>query len=137
MLFAYEVSYTWAMDNSNKELHEFLYKYEAKAYLSSKMYRRCKHIRFDYKDFDTAFDTLASMPTEDEPYVEMLIPQDKFRHLVEMEEFVNKADKEYQWAQNEMERQRKDAWIRQKNESVRKAYERYQTLLNLVRYDYD
>lgn len=128
------------MDYSNnvkKEVHDFLHKYEAIASLSGRMYRRHRSIRFNYRDFDTAFDELNTIPFEEEPYVEVLIPQDKFRHLVEMEEFIQKSRKEYEWAQNEMDRQRKEAWLRQKNESVQKAYDRYQTLLNLTRHDYD
>lgn len=125
------------MDSSNKELNEFLYKYEARATLSHKMFRRHKAVKFNYKDIDQAFDQLAVLPFEEEPYVEILIPQDRFRHLVEIEKFITQADREREWSKHEMERQRKESWVRQKNETVRKAYERYQTLLNLVRNDYD
>lgn len=125
------------MDNSNKELNEFLYKYEARAQLSNMTYRRIRRIRFDYKDIDSAFDQLSTIPFEDEPMVEITMPQDRFRHLVEVEQFITSTDREREWAKQEMERQRKESWVRQKDERVRKAYERYQTILNLVRNDYD
>ena len=125
------------MDNSNKELNEFLYKYEARAQLSNMTYRRTRRIRFDYKDIDDAFDQLSTIPFEDEPLVEITMPQDRFRHLVEVEQFITSTDREREWAKQEMERQRKEQWVRQKDERVRKAYERYQTILNLVRNDYD
>lgn len=125
------------MDNSNKELNEFLYKYEARAQLSNMTYRRIRRVRFDYKDIDDAFDQLSTIPFEDEPLVEITMPQDRFRHLVEVEQFITSTDREREWAKQEMERQRKEQWVRQKDERVRKAYERYQTILNLVRNDYD
>jgi hypothetical protein len=125
------------MNNPNKEVDEFLHKYEAKAYLSNKMFRRMRRIKFDYKDIDSAFDTITTLPVDEEPYVEVLIPQDRFRHLVEMEQFVKSVDTEREWAKRQYQDMKKESWIRQKNESVRKAYERYQTLLNLVRHDYD
>jgi hypothetical protein len=86
---------------------------------------------------DQAVDQMATLPFEEEPMVEITMPQDRFRHLVEIEKFVTSADREREWAKHELERQRKEVWIRQKNDTVRKAYERYQTLLNLVRHDYD
>lgn len=125
------------MNDSNKELNEFLYKYEARATLSDKMYRRARRIQFDYKYMDQAFDQLATLPFEEEPMVEITMPQDRFRHLVEVEGFVTSADREREWAKNQLEIQKREAWIRQKSDAVRKAYERYQTLLNLVRHDYD
>jgi hypothetical protein len=125
------------MNDPNKELKEFLYKYEAGANLSNRMYRRVRNIRFDYKYMDQAVDQMGTLPFEEEPMVEITMPQDRFRHLVEIEKFVTSADREREWAKHELERQRKEVWIRQKNDTVRKAYERYQTLLNLVRHDYD
>jgi len=125
------------MNDTNKELKEFLYKYEAGANLSNRMYRRVRNIRFDYKYMDQAVDQMGTLPFEEEPMVEITMPQDRFRHLVEIEKFVTSADREREWAKHELERQRKEVWIRQKNDTVRKAYERYQTLLNLVRHDYD
>ena len=125
------------MNDTNKELKEFLYKYEAGANLSNRMYRRVRNIRFDYKYMDQTVDQMATLPFEEEPMVEITMPQDRFRHLVEIEKFVTSADREREWAKHELERQRKEVWIRQKNDTVRKAYERYQTLLNLVRHDYD
>lgn len=125
------------MNDSNKELNEFLYKYEATAQLSNKMYRRPKRIRFDYKNIDSDFSLYSKIPFEDEPMVEITMPEDRFRHLVEVEQFVTSTDREREWAKQEIERQRKESWVRQKDERVRKAYERYQTILNLVRNDYD
>jgi hypothetical protein len=121
----------------DKDIDEFLYKYEARATLSNKYYRRHRSVKFDYKYIDSAMEQMATLPFEEEPYVEVLIPQDRFRHLVEMEQFAKTVDVERQWAKQQFERERKESWIRQKNEAVATAWNRYQTLLNLVRHDYD
>ncbi len=118
--------------NQNKKLNEFLYKYEARARLSNQYHRRHRSVKFNYADIDQAFDSLAVLPFEEEPYVEILIPQDRFHHLVEMEEYSGRREHEYNWAQEEQKRQHRERWIRQKNPAVQKAWERYQLLLGLA-----
>jgi hypothetical protein len=116
----------------DREVARFLEKYEARAGLSHQHYRRRRNVRFNYSEITTAIDYLKEQPWEEEAYVEMLIPQDRFRHLVEMEEYNTRREEEYQWAKHEQDRQRRERWIRQKNPSVQMAWDRYQMLLALV-----
>jgi hypothetical protein len=117
---------------ADREVARFLEKYEAMAKLSHRQFRRHRRVQFNYAEFDYAIDYLKSAPWEEEPYVEMLIPQDRFRHLVEMEEYNTRREEEYQWAKHEQDRQHRERWIRQKNPAVQTAWERYQMLLALV-----
>lgn len=117
---------------ANREVARFLEKYEAVARLSTRQHRRYRRVRFNYADFDSAIDYLKTTDWEQEPYVEVLIPQDRFRHLVEMEDYNTKREQEFQWAEREQERQRRERWLRQKNPAVQTAWEKYQMLLALV-----
>ena len=119
--------------NQDKKISEFLYKFEAYARLSDRRFRRHRSVKnFSYADLGTAMDHLSTMSWEEEPYIELTIPQDRFRLLVEMDEYNTKREEEYDWVRKEQERQRHELWVRQKNPAVQKAWERYQLLLGLA-----
>lgn len=126
-----------------KEIKEFCHKYDAYVRDSSRMHRRAK--RIDYKmwsDSDTDF--FQTIPYEEVKCVEIHMPEDRFRALLEHEDWVEQAGRKDHYFNSDIQRASalvaqhdRETRIRHANPAVRAAYEKYQTLLKLVDSHYD
>lgn len=127
-----------------KELKDFCQQYDALVGPSSRMHRRVK--RMDYKMWSESDPNIfQSIPYEDIKCVEIHMPEDRFRALLEHDEWVSKAglqDNNFfnnnvsRVAQMVVEHER-ECRIRQENPAVKKAYEKYLMLLHTVSSHYD
>jgi hypothetical protein len=119
--------------DADKEVDYFLHLYEAHASLSQrKLYYRRRPIRYsDWVNdgspipFDQEIDT--------EPMVEVYIPQDKFRRLVEREQEFRDLVSRNQDLFDKIQQDRADDAVRKANPAVQQAWERYKMLLELAR----
>ncbi len=84
--------------------------------------------------------TAYTIPYEEVKCVEIHMPEDRFRALLEHDDWVEKAGlKDNQFFNNNVSRvsnlvveHERECRIRHENSSVRAAYEKYQTLLRMV-----
>lgn len=120
----------------NKEIEQFLHKYEAQANLSDrKQYaRRAPMSMSDYHRYHTAMDVYEyESYIQREPYVEMYIPQHKFQEIVERDRYYTAVSQQADYASELVRQQLSDDAVRKSNPAVQKAYEKYQMLLELSR----
>lgn len=126
------------------DIKKFCHNYDAYVRESSRIHRRAK--RIDYKmwsDSDTDF--FQSIPYEEVKCVEIHMPEDRFRALLEHEDWVKNAGlQNNSFFANNVSRvsqmivdHDRECRIRHANPAVRAAYEKYQTLLRLVDSHYD
>jgi hypothetical protein len=128
-----------------KEAKEFCYKYDAYVQDSGRMHRRSK--RIDYKMWSESDPEMffQSIPYEEVRCVEIHMPEDRFRALLEHDDWVEKAGlQDNRHFANNVSRvsqmvvdHDRECRIRNANPSVQIAYEKYQTLLRLVDSHYD
>lgn len=134
-LYNYNKTATERMDDhyrQNSDVQHFLQKYEATAGLSQKYYRR--YHRMSYTDWCNQGSPIPlTTEAESEPMIEMTIPQDRFRDLIEQDEYVTKLEQERDYNQNIVSMLRADERVRWNNPSVDKAYKKYLMLLELAR----
>lgn len=119
--------------DADREVDQFLKKYEARAGLSSRMvYQRRIPIR--YADW---LDDGAPIPfdqtVEREPMVEMNIPQHQFRRLVERESEFQDLIQGNERAHRVLHQHIQDEHVRDCNPAVQAAWMKYLTLLELAR----
>jgi hypothetical protein len=119
--------------DADREVNQFLHIYEAQAGLSGhKQYYRRRPIRYtDWVNdgspipFDQYVDT--------EPMVEMYMPQDKFRRLVEREQEFRDLVRGNEESNYRLRQSIEEEKIRNGNPAVKSAYEKYKMLLELAR----
>jgi hypothetical protein len=108
------------------------------------MRRRAK--RMDYKVWsDSDPSIFQTIPYEDIKCVEIHMPEDRFRALLEHNDWVEKVglqgnnffNNNVSRVSNMIVEHERECRIRNENPSVRAAYEKYQTLLRLVDSYYD
>lgn len=128
-------------------LHEvdvFCKKYDAYVGPSSRMHRRVKRMPYQlWSESDP--DIFQQIPVEDVKCVEIHMPEDRFRALLEHGDWVERAglhDNRYfsnnvSRVSNIIVEHERECRIRQENPTVRAAYEKYQTLLALVQSNYE
>lgn len=117
---------------NNKDVHHFLRKFEANASISNQRYRRYK--RIDYRDWIAPGSPIPfTTEAEDEPMIDMTVPQHRFRELVEREEYLTRLEQDYDYNQKIVNMLRADERVRDDNPAVAKAYRNYLTLLELAR----
>lgn len=118
-------------DTEQVEAKRFLHKYDAQASESNRMYA----VREPYR-YAASYD-ISSLPAtfevRQERYIEMYIPQDKFRELVSNERYIRELEQEVQHFKGIASKHITDARVRESNPVVKKAWEKYVTLLELVR----
>lgn len=107
----------------------FLHKYEAQANQSNRMY--AKRLPINYCDWKG--DIPFHQEVQKEPYIEIYIPQDKFKQLVYSERYIQELEQEVQHFKGIASKHITDAKVRESNPVVKKAWEKYLTLLELVR----
>jgi hypothetical protein len=121
-----------------KDLKEFCYKYDAYVKPSSQQYRRTTTV--PYKVFEeqgmTAFDQRTY---ETVPMVDITMPEDRFRALLEHDKWIEKAGlHDNQFFSNNVSRvsnliveHERECRLRQQHVSLQKAWEQYQILLSM------
>ncbi len=124
----------------DKEVKEFCYKYNACVTDSSRMYRRTK--RIDYKFWSESDpEIFQQIPYEEIKCVEIHMPEDRFRALVEHDEWLYNSRMSSHMVGGEaiqiVKQHDRETRIRHANPSVQLAYEKYQMMLNLVDSHYD
>lgn len=125
---------------THKNLEEFLRKLRAKATIKSQP-------RYSYTpwDYTTASEYAMNKRMEYEETVEMVLPLEKLKEIVETLHEIELLQTYYgpsiltvgQHVMVDKMMLSKEARIRDNNPAVKKAWEHYQTMLNLVRNDND
>lgn len=122
-----------------KEIDRFCRNYEAEVKADPRPHMR--YPKTNYWEFPNRADVMKiSYETYTVPRIQISMPEDRFRVLLEMEERIDKMmdDSKYErdWILTMMEKERKESIIRQTNPAVKKAYENYSLLLNMVKDHY-
>jgi hypothetical protein len=123
-----------------KEAKEFCYKYDAYVTDSGRMHRRSKRMPFQmWSESDP--DVFQQFPYEEIRCVEIHMPEDRFRALLEHDEWLYNSRMSNHMVGGEaiqiVKQYERETRIRHANPSVQIAYEKYQTLLRLVDSHYD
>ena len=131
----YNTKYDYASQHLSAEdqVKQFCSKYQAQAGLSrDKVYAKRLPVR--YQDW---LSQGSGIPFEQEvyrePMVEINMPQDKFRDLVERDRWVGQMEAEARYYKERYMQEVEDDKIRHRNPTVKKAWEQYQMLLELAR----
>jgi hypothetical protein len=117
----------------DEAIADFLKRYESTAELSRhKLYARRIPVRYNewLKDGGPI---PFEQSIEREPMIEMYMPQDRFRNLVEQERWSGKVEQEAHYYKKRYMQEVEDDKVRNRNPSVKKAWEQYQMLLELAR----
>lgn len=126
------------------DIKDFCYKYEAYVDESQHMHRRIKRMPFNmWSESDP--EIFQTIPYEKVKCVVIHMPEDRFRALLEHDEWLENAGRQNQQYQfNDIHRassivkeHEREARIRHSNPSVQIAWEKYQNLLKLVDSHYD
>lgn len=131
--------------DEQKQVNEFLRHYEAELKVSNRRWRRLR--RFDFTAWaaaDNSQDFLENQPYEDIACLELTIPQDRFRALVEDINWFDRVSdqcrqrglymNEEHLAQGVIDAAREEHRIRGEYPAVELAYQRYLTVLRLSGY---
>ena len=120
-----------------EKLKKFCKNYEAEVRESTS--RHCRPSRLSLKL--SKYDSDEHVSYEEIKCVEVRLPEDRFRALMEHDEWLQRArDNRYSKADEGIciaKQHEREARIRHENPAVRIAYQKYQTLLNLVDSHYD
>jgi hypothetical protein len=119
-------------NSEQRDSAHFLQKYEAQASLSShKMYAVREPFNYSF-----SYD-LRSVPysfqVRQEPYVEMYIPQERYKQLIENEKIIRQLEDDRRYYKDIVDSHRADERVRESNPVVKKAWQKYSTLLALMR----
>lgn len=124
-----QYDYTKQTLSAQDEVNAFLKKYQAQAELSKhKVCARMPKLR----DYDPYSGT-STIDYEREPAVEINMPQDRFRDLVERDRWVGQMEAEARYYKERYMQEVEEDKIRHRNPTVKKAWEQYQMLLELAR----
>jgi hypothetical protein len=123
-----------------KEANDFCRKYDAYVQDSNRMHRRSKRMPFQiWSESDP--EIFQQIPYEQVKCVEIHMPEDRFRALLEHDDWLHTAHMSNYIKGNEavwiVEQHERETRIRHANPSVQLAYEKYQMMLNLVDSYYD
>ena len=136
-------------NKSMRDIDKFCRKYEAQVREGKYAMRRPQPMTsfFDFKD-DASMFRSEYMTAHEVKTVEVFMPEDRFHNLVELERRISDIEDDlFQieqltrtrgrgWLENLMEKERRESFIRQSNPAVKKAYENYSMLLNMVKDQY-
>ncbi len=127
-----------ATDYLNKSLdgdrmvNRFLDRYESHAGPSHKLYAKRQVVA--YRDWLADGGPIPfHQDVEREPYVEMYIPQHRFRQLVELDQDYDDLCRQASNSNAVIAQMREEEHIRNSNPSVKAAYEKYKMLLEICR----
>jgi len=131
----YNQKYDYAQQHlsAQEQVSAFCKKYQATAELSKhKLY--AKRIPINYQKWINDGEPIPfTQEIEREPTVEINIPQDKFRDLIESDRWVGQMEAETRYYKERYLQEVEDDKIRHRNPTVKKAWEQYQMLLELAR----
>ena len=130
----YDYKYDYSKNiTSQDEVNIFLKKYQAEAGLSkNKVYARRKPIRYqDWLSEDAGIPFHQEI--EREPLVEIYMPQDQFRDLVERDRWYGQLEGEPRYYKERYMQEVEDDKVRHRNPAVKKAWDQYKMLLELSR----
>lgn len=128
----------------NEKINQFASKYQAVCRPSSQYHRRTQSVPVKFGE-DTADVLYQELPYQMVPMVEIHLPEDRFRALIEHDAFLDNHDRlrnsttgshvyyDMMRAKSIIEEHEKECRIRNQNSSVRAAYDQYLTLLHLCR----
>lgn len=120
----------------DKEIQEFCRKYDAVAGPSHKVHHRVR--RLDYKIWSESDPKIIdSVPYEDIPCVEIHMPEDRFRALVEHDHWLELNQRRHNGFEGaeavRMAREHeRECCLRNQHASLQKAWEQYRLILRLV-----
>jgi hypothetical protein len=119
-----------------QDLQDFCKNYEVKIVNDSGRYARYHPPRFftDPERADIIRNDIVEYETE--KLYTLQIPESRLRTLIEMENrfFNNRVDRVRDMFEVLMDKEREEAYHRNSNEAVKKAYEQYSIMLNLAGY---
>lgn len=119
-----------------QDLQDFCKNYEVKIVNDSGRYARYHPPKFftDPERADIIRNDIVEYETE--KLYTLQIPESRLRTLIEMENrfFNNRVDRVRDMFEVLMDKEREEAYHRNSNESVKKAYEQYSIMLNLAGY---
>jgi hypothetical protein len=126
----------------DEKVKEFCYKYDARARPSGECWRRPQWMPYlEWLALDPDAPIRDTIRYDDVPMVDITMPEDRFRALLEHDAWVEKAGlQDNQFFSNNVMRvsnivveHERECRIRQENPAVQKAWERYQMLLSTVK----
>lgn len=125
--------YTSETLSAQDKVNAFLKKYQAQAELSKhKVYGKMPYYHHN-RIYDCDPYSPNTIDFKKEPAVEINMPQDKFRDLVEADRWVGQMEAEARYYKERYMQEVEDDKIRHRNPTVKKAWEQYQMLLELAR----
>lgn len=122
--------------NMSKEINEFCYKYDATARPSTQVSRRYR--RIPYSIWQTNPDVFQEYPVEDVPMVEITMPEDRFRALVETDAWLERLKDAhighgYAAVIRIVEEYEQESILRNQNPTLKDLYDQYQAMLRLIK----
>jgi hypothetical protein len=121
-----------------KTLDEFCHKYQAQVGKSTRVWTRRQSVPYDVWLADP--NVFKSIPCQDVPMVEITMPEDRFRALLEHDHWLERAglhDNEY--FTNNVKRvhniavdHEQECRLRAEHPALQKAWEQYQIMLGMV-----
>ena len=122
------------------DIKEFCHKYDAYVQESKRMHRRSR--RIDYKMWSESDPNIyQTIPYDEVKCVEIHMPEDRFRALLEYDEWLYNSRMSNHMVGGEaiqiVKQHERETRIRHSNPSIKLAWEKYQTLLRLVDSHYD
>jgi hypothetical protein len=119
----------------DEELRKFCHKYEAYVTPSSRMQRRLSRPTITSWSELSYQEEYQSFPVEDIPCVEIHMPEDRLRALVENKNWVNGYEEHYHRSGLSIliDQHDEETRLRHQHPGVMDAWLQYQTMLNLVR----
>ena len=116
-----------------KEVQEFCRKYDAQVGASSRLHRRSR--RVSLSDWQQDFDAVRTMPYEEVPCVEIHMPEDRFRALMEHDHWLEREFRQGDISNGAVRIARdheRECRIRNEHPGVQAAWEQYQIMLRLA-----
>lgn len=122
----------------DKQVNEFCYKYDAIVGPSHRMHRRSK--RIDYKTWSESDPSIFnSIPFEDIKCVEVHMPEDRFRALLEHDSWIEQAGlhdnrhftNNVGRVANMVVEYEREVLLRNQYPTLKKAWEKYQMILRM------
>ena len=122
----------------NEELKQFCKNYEVNVLNDSKRRQRYNSYKFFTDSLRADIIQQDTLNLESERVFTVEIPEGRLRTLAEMERkffnYVEHHNKPIDMFQTLMDKEREEAYHRQTNKAVQKAYEQYSIMLNLAGY---
>ena len=121
-----------------EQLQRFCKNYEVKVVDNTKRYARYNPPQFFTDPYRADIIRKDMVEFQTEALYTVQIPESRLRTLIDIEErffkYQRHTDREVDMFETLMNKEREEAYYRQTNEAVKKAYEQYSLMLNLAGY---